>query len=61
MNRRERLLSLASTLLAPRLLAQEARVLRIGHILKDDSAIRGAHLGSEEAARPSCWASAWSL
>lgn len=50
MNRRELLISLVSTLLAPRLLAQGARVLRIGHTLKD-SAIRGARLGAEESGR----------
>ena len=51
MNRRELLVSLAGTLLAPRLLAQEPRVLRVGHALKDDSALRGAQLGAEEAGR----------
>jgi hypothetical protein len=51
MNRRELLVSLASTLLAPRLLAQESRVLRIGQTLKDDSSVRGARLGAEEAGR----------
>ncbi|HEX3130969.1 MAG TPA: hypothetical protein VH394_26785 [Thermoanaerobaculia bacterium] len=51
MNRREFLVSIAGTLLAPRLLAQEPRVLRVGHTLKDDSAVRGAQLGAEEAGR----------
>ena len=51
MTRRQLLVSMAGTLLAPRLLAQEPRVLRIGHILKDDSATRGAQLGAEEAGR----------
>lgn len=51
MNRRELLVSFAGTLLAPRLLAQEPRVLKIGHTLIDGSAVRGAQLGAEEAGR----------
>lgn len=51
MTRRQLLVSMAGTLLAPRLLAQEPRVLRIGHTLKDDAAVRGAQLGAEEAGR----------
>jgi hypothetical protein len=49
--RRQLLVSMAGTLLAPRLLAQEPRVLRIGHTLRDDLAIRGAQLGAEESGR----------
>lgn len=51
MNRRQLLVSLAGTLFAPRLLAQEPRVLRIGHTLKDDAAVLGVKLGAEEAGR----------
>lgn len=51
MTRRQLLVSLAGTLLAPRLLAQEPRLLKVGHVLKDDSAVRGAQLGAEEAGR----------
>jgi hypothetical protein len=48
--RRQLLVSMAGTLLAPRLLAQP-RVLKIGQVLKDDSVTRGAQLGAEEAGR----------
>jgi hypothetical protein len=49
--RRQLLVSFAGTLFVPRLMAEEPRVLKIGQILKDDSATRGARLGAEEAGR----------